>query len=261
VKKRLSIFLWTSVCCLWSSVLPAAVVSEPVEYTENGETLRGFVYFDDAVSEKRPGVIVVHEWKGLGDYAKKRAEMLAEEGYIAFAADMYGKDVFAKDHEEAGELSGVYFKDRNRMRARAAAAYNALIQTQKVDQAQVAAIGYCFGGTTVLEMARASFPLKGVASFHGILSTPVPAESGRVRAKVVVFNGAEDKMITAEQLDEFEAEMQNAAVDYQLINFEGAAHSFTVWEANMPEKGIMYNEAADKQSWEKLKTFLSDIFK
>ncbi len=247
----------------------AAVVSEPVEYKENGETLQGFVYFDDAVTEKpigsaqgkRPGVIVVHEWKGLGDYAKKRAEMLAGLGYVAFAADMYGKGVFAKDHEEAGKLSGVYFKDRNRMRARAAAAYNALIQTKKVDQTKVAAVGYCFGGATVLEMARASFPLKGVASFHGILSTPAPSEPGRIQARVLVLTGADDKMVPLEQVRAFEDEMRVAVAQFEVVSYEGAAHSFTVWDANMPEKGIMYNEKADKESWEKLKNFLAEIFK
>ncbi len=246
---------------LYASVATAAVVSEPVDYTENGEALQGFLYYDDAVQGARAGVIVVHEWKGLGDYAKKRAEMLAGLGYIAFAADMYGKGIFAKDHEEAGKLSGVFFKDRSRMRARAQAAYNAFLTTGKVDASKIAAIGYCFGGTTVLEMARGGLLLKGVASFHGVLATPNPAEKSSLAAEVLVLTGEKDKMILPQDVAEFENEMQTADARYAVHTFKDAMHSFTVWDANMPEKGIQYNESADKKSWRLLKDFLKRIFK
>ncbi len=258
------IFLWSllSVVFVFQSVVVfAAIISEPIDYNENGEALQGFLYYDDAAQKVRPGVIVIHEWKGLGDYAKKRAEMLAGLGYTAFAADMYGKGVLAKDHEEAGKLAGVYFLNRSRMQARARAAYDAFIKTGKVDAAQIAAIGYCFGGTTVLEMARNGLPLKGVASFHGILATPSPAKKGKVTARVLVFNGTADKMVLPADVKKFEDEMQIAGVDYQVHNFKNAAHSFTVWDANMPEKGIQYNKKADMKSWKLLKKFLTEIFK
>lgn len=238
----------------------AAVVSEPIDYSESGQTLQGVLYYDDAIETLRPGVIVMHEWKGLGDYAKKRAEILAELGYVAFAADMYGKDVFAESHEQAAELSGIYFKDRVRMRERARAAYEALLLTGKVDSSHIAAIGYCFGGATVLEMARSGLPIKGVASFHGILTTSAPAEKGSVLAAVIVFNGADDAMNKAEDIQAFQDEMRAAGADWQFVNLGGAKHSFTVWDANMPEKGIEYNEAADKRSWAMLKDFLKEIF-
>ncbi len=245
------------------SFVPAAfskVVSEPVNYIENGEALQGFIYYDDGAKKKLPGIIVIHEWKGLGEYAKKRAEMLAGLGYAAFAADMYGKGIFAKDHEEAGQLSGAFFKDRKRMRARAAAAYDAFLATGKVDETKVAAIGYCFGGTTVLEMARSGMPLKGVASFHGILATPAVAEAGQVKAKILVLTGAEDKMVMPGDILSFENEMRTAKIDWQLVRFGGAKHSFTVWDANLPEQGIQYNAKADKRSWAMLQDFLKEIF-
>lgn len=257
------VFCLSVVLSLWSLVSYAAVVSIPVDYEDGKTALQGVLYFDDAADEqasKRPGVIVVHEWKGLGDYAKKRAEMLAEKGYVAFAADMYGKGVFAKNHEEAGQLAGVFFKDRDLMRKRADAAALAFIKTGKVDTDRIAAIGYCFGGTTVLEMARSGMPLEGVASFHGALATPSPAQPGALVSKIVVFNGAEDKMISAADIQAFQDEMRAVGADWQLVNFGGAKHSFTVWDANMPEKGIMYNEAADKRSWAMLLEFLDEIF-
>jgi dienelactone hydrolase len=185
--------------------------------------------------------------------------MLAKQGYAAFAADMYGAGIFADSHEKAAELSGVYFKDRNKMRARAKAAMDAFIKTGYADEFNLSAIGYCFGGTTVLEMARAGFPLKGVVSFHGILATPAPAEAGAVKAKVLVFNGAEDAMISAQDRQSFEEEMRKAGADWQFVNLGGAKHSFTVWEANIPEKGIVYSAAADKRSWAGLKLFLNEV--
>ena len=259
MRKLLLLCLLSIVYGQWSG--SAAVVSEPVDYSENGQALQGFLYYDNSIQGVRPGVIVVHEWKGLGDYAKKRAEMLAGLGYTAFAADMYGKGVFAKDHEEAGKLAGGYFTDRIRLRARAKAAYDAFIATGKVDASQVAAIGYCFGGTTVLEMARNGLPLKGVVSFHGILATPMPAEKGKVIAPILVMAGADDKMVLPPDIANFESEMKAAGAKATVHSFKKAMHSFTVWDANMPEKGIKYDKSADKKSWKLLKNFLADVFK
>lgn len=254
------IFLLLAICFVFlASNVTAAVVSQKIDYEEGGQKLQGVLYWDNTVDAARPGVIVFHEWKGLGDYAKKRAMMLAKQGYAVFAADMYGKGVFAETHEKAGELSGVFFKDRAKMRSRAKAALDAFVKTGKVDEFNLAAIGYCFGGTTVLEMARAGFPLKGVASFHGILATPSPAAAGQVQTKVLVLNGAEDKMNSSQDIQTFEDEMRNAGADWQFVNFGGAKHSFTVWDANMPDKGVMYNESADKRSWAMLGGFLKTI--
>ena len=232
-----------------------------VEYKDGDVALEGFLAYDQTLpsSTPRPAVIVVHEWKGLGDYAKMRAKQLAEMGYVAFAIDMYGKGVFAKDHEEAGKLAGVFFKDRSLMRGRAKAGLDTLLQQALVDKKRVAAIGYCFGGTTVLEMARAGFDVAGVASFHGNLSAPEKAKS--IKARVIVFQGADDKW-TAAQVPDLKKEMEEAKADFEYVEYKGAVHSFTVKEAgDDPSKGMAYNTDADKDSWEKLKAFLAKAFK
>ena len=156
----------------------AAIKTEIVEYKHGDTVCEGFLAYDDAAKGKVPGVVVVHEWTGLGDYAKMRASMLAKLGYAAFAIDMYGKGVRAKDHEEAAKLSGIYRNDRALMRSRAKAGLEVLRKNLRVDTKRIAAIGYCFGGTTVLEMARSGEDLRGVASFHGSMETPVPAAKG-----------------------------------------------------------------------------------
>ncbi len=253
------IIILSLVCSLWSSVSYAAIVAKKVNYEEGGQKLQGVLYYDNTVEAAKPGVMVFHEWMGLGDYAKKRAVMLAKQGYAAFAVDMYGQGVFAKDHEEAAKLSGVFFKDREKMRLRAKAALDVFIKTGYADEFNISAIGYCFGGTAVLEMARAGFPLKGVVSFHGILATPSPAEAGAVKAKVLVFNGAEDAMISAQDIQTFQEEMRKAGADWQFVNLGGAKHSFTVWGASIPEKGIVYNEIADKRSWFATRSFLNEV--
>jgi dienelactone hydrolase len=170
----------------------AALKTKDVEYRDGDTVLRGYLAYDGGTLRPRPGIVLVHEWKGLGDYAKERARQLGMQGYVVFAIDMYGKGVYAKDHEEAAQMSGVYFKDRELMRRRALAGLETLKKTPLVDPARIAAIGYCFGGTTVLELARAGTDLRGVASFHGNLATPAPATAGAVKAKVLVLHGAGD---------------------------------------------------------------------
>ncbi len=246
---------------LFSTNAHAKVVGQAVEYQHGDAVLEGYMAYDDSIEGKRPGVVVVHEWKGINEYSKSRAEQLAELGYVGFAIDMYGKGIQAKDHEEAKKLSGLYRSDRNLMRDRAKAALDTLTANPLVDTSKIAAIGYCFGGTTVLEMARAGFNLKGVASFHGGLDTPMPADAETLKAKVRVFHGAEDKFIPNEHIANLAAEMKNANADYKFFAFEGAVHSFTVPSAgNDPTKGAAYHADADKQSWQMLKEFLKEIF-
>lgn len=257
--KRSALFFLTAVLAL-APAANAAIVTKAVEYKHGEAVLEGFLAYDDAVQGKRPGVVVVHEWKGLGDYAKDRAKQLAGLGYTAFAIDMYGKGIYAKDHEEAALFSGLYRNDRALMRARAKAGLDTLLAEPTVDASRVAAIGYCFGGTTVLEMARAGEPLKLVASFHGGLGTPVAAKAGEISSKVVVFQGAEDKF-TLTDLEPFKAEMRAANADWTVVELGGAVHSFTVPEAgNDPSQGMAYNAAADKRSWDTLKVFLNEVF-
>ena len=239
----------------------AALQREDVEYKDGDQTLEGYLVYDDAITGKRPAVMVVHEWKGLGDYAKRRADMLAGMGYVAFAADMYGKGVRASTHEEAAKLAGVYLSDRTKMRNRAKATLNFLETHELVDPARIAAIGYCFGGAAVLEMARAGYNLKGVASFHGALKTPSPASPGEVKAKVMVFHGSLDKFVTPEDIAAFQKEMTDAGADWQMVLFSKAVHSFTVAEAGDDSaSGIAYNREADVRSWEMLQLFFKEIF-
>jgi dienelactone hydrolase len=236
------------------------IKSEVVEYRHGEVALQGYLAWDPAATGKRPGVMVIHEWKGHGDYVRRRADMLARLGYIAFAADMYGKGVFAKDHEEAGKLAGAFFTDRKLMRDRAQAGLDVLKKHPMCDASRVAAMGYCFGGTTSIEMARGGLDVRGVASFHGMLATPEPAKE--IKARVIVFHGAADKFVPADQVKAFEDEMKAAKANYELVSYEGAVHSFTVKEAgDDPSKGMAYHADADKKSWEALQKFLKEIFK
>jgi dienelactone hydrolase len=240
----------------------AAVRSERVEYKQGDATLEGYLAYDDALSGKRPGILVVHEWWGLNEYVKGRADQLAQMGYVAFAADIYGKGVGAKAPADAGRLSNIYASDRKLMRARVTAGLDMLLKNQYTDPARVAAIGYCFGGMTVLELARSGANVAGVVSFHGELNTPDPGDSKNIKAKVLVLHGADDPVVPTNQVLAFVEEMRKARVDWQLVMYGNAVHTFTNAQAgNDPSKGAAYNEKADKRSWQAMKDFFAEIFK
>ncbi|MBI3099010.1 MAG: dienelactone hydrolase family protein [Planctomycetes bacterium] len=246
---------------LAATTLEAAVKTEPLQYTHGDVVLEGYLAYDDASGERRPGVLVCHEWKGHGPYVRRRAEMLAQMGYIAFALDMYGKGVFAKSHDEAAKLSGAHFNDRKLMRERAATGLAVLTGHRLCDPGRVAAIGYCFGGTTVLELARSGAELAAVVSFHGILSTPHPEDAKKIKAKVLICHGAEDGFIPEKDIAAFHKEMKDAGVDYQFIAYGGAVHSFTVKEAGVDgASSLAYNEKADRRSWEAMKGLFEEAF-
>jgi dienelactone hydrolase len=243
----------------------ARIEGKTVEYGAQGLTMKGYLAYDATMQGKRPGVLVVHEWWGLNDYARMRARMLAELGYTALAVDMYGDGRQAMHPDDAGKFSSEVMKNFDAGKARFLAAMDFLKQQSTVDPGRIAAIGYCFGGGVVLNMARQGVDLKGVASFHGSLTAVKPAQPGGIKAKVLVLNGADDKFITAQQIDSFKQEMTAAGADYRFISYPGAVHSFTSREAdelgkkfNMP---IAYNADADQKSWDELETFLSAIFK
>lgn len=237
------------------------VKSKTLEYKEGETVCEGYLAWPDGVTGKVPGVIVVHEWMGLGEYSKKRADQLAAMGYVALAADIYGKGVRAANQEEAAKLAGKYRGDRKLLRARIVAALDALRAQESVDSSRIAAIGYCFGGSTVLELARAGADVAGVVSFHGGLKTDMPAEKGTVKAKVLALHGADDPYVPADEVAGFEKEMRDAGIDWQLVAYGGAVHSFTNPGAGSDaSKGAAYNEPADRRSWEAMKAFFAELF-
>jgi dienelactone hydrolase len=247
---------------LWSSVCGAAVVGSKVDYRHGDTVLEGYLAYDDASREARPGVLVVHEWYGLNDYAMKRADQLAGLGYVAFALDMYGKGVRAADNKEAGALAGKYKGDRPLMRARALAGLDVLKKNIMVDPRRIAAIGYCFGGTTVLELARSGADVAGVVSFHGGLDAPPSETAPTIRAKVLVLHGADDPLVPAKDMAAFQDEMRRGGVDWQMIYYGGAVHSFTNPQAGAdPIKGVAYHERSERRSWQAMKLFFDEIFK
>ncbi len=244
-----------------STAAEAKVKTEVVTYKQGTTVLEGYLASDDAVTGKRPGVLVVHAWMGLDDNAKKRTEMLAGLGYIAFAADIYGKGVRPKDKAEAAKQATTYKTDRALLRSRVTAALAELTKNPKVDASKVAAIGYCFGGTTVLELARSGAAVKGVASFHGGLDSPTPADGKKIKAKVLVLHGAEDQQ-KPENIAAFRKELTDANVDWQMVEYGGATHCFTHKDAGADvSSGCAYNAAADARSWAAMRAFFDEIFK
>ncbi len=237
----------------------AAIKTEEIVYRHGDLELQGYFAYDDKFAGTRPVVMVVHEWWGHGPYSRRRAEQLAALGYLAFANDMYGKGRYARTHEEAGKLAGVTRGNRALMRERAWAGVEAMKSHRLADPARPAAIGYCFGGTTVLELARGGADLKGVVSFHGSLDTPDPEATKGIKAKILVLHGADDVRVGPE-IPNFQGEMRRVNADWQFVSYGGAVHSFTVREAgNDPSKGSAYNEAADRRSWQAMKSFLKEV--
>jgi dienelactone hydrolase len=253
-------FAAVAIVLSFALVARAEIKTQTVEYKDGDTTLKGFLAYDDALKDKRPGVLVVPEWWGLNDYVKSRAEQLAKLGYVAFAADIYGEGVVTDDPKVAGQKAG-QAKEKGWLRSRGRLAVEQLRKDEHVDPQNIAAIGYCFGGGTVLELARAGEDLKGVVSFHGALDTKQPAEEGQVTAKVLVCHGAADPLVPPDQVKAFEREMRRARADYKIIPYEGAKHAFTNPDADkykMPP--VSYNKAADEKSWQDMQSFFKDIF-
>jgi dienelactone hydrolase len=254
--------IWLAVMAGLISFSPAfaKVKTEVVEYKDGGTTLEGYLAYDDSVQDKRPGILVVHEWNGLGKYVQGRVEQLAQMGYVAFGADIYGKGVRPDTMQACQVESGKYKNDRGLMRQRAQLALELLKKNPMVDPAKLAAIGYCFGGTTVLELARSGADVKGVVSFHGALDTPNLADAKNIKGKVLVCQGGADSF-TLSAVPGFEKEMKDAKVDYKLIKYKGAKHGFTNPAYADPNQGMVYNMKADKASWQAMKEFFKSLFK
>jgi dienelactone hydrolase len=242
----------------------AKIVTKSVPYEQAGVKLEGFLAYDDekTVQGKLPGVLVVHEWWGLNDYAKHRAVMLAQLGYVAFAADMYGAGMSTTDAKKAGELSKQFY-GRPLMAERARAGLDQLLATGLVDETKVAAIGYCFGGAVCQVLAYSGAPLAGIVSFHGSL---VPAPAGAPnKAKFLICHGALDGFTKPEAIVAFQKSLNDGGFDYQFISYSGAVHAFTNPDADALARqnglnGIGYNAAADHRSWQQMKDFFAELF-
>ena len=243
-----------------TSTAGAALRTQLVDYKQGATLLEGYMAYDDSFKGQRPGILVVHEWKGLNDYAKRRADMLARLGYIAFAADIYGKGIRPETIAEAGALAGKYKADRALLRARVNVALDVLKAIPHVDVSRLAAIGYCFGGSAVLELARSGADVKGVVSFHGGLSSPTPQDAKNIKARILVLHGAADPFVNADEVAAFEKEMTDAKVNYRLIKYPGARHGFTNPDNKNVPPGALYNKAADKASWIEMQKFFKEIF-
>jgi len=250
---------------LASSSVWAKVTAREVEYRSGDTVLKGYLAENSAMKGKRPAVLVVHEWWGHNEYARKRARMLAELGYVALAVDMFGDGKTAQHPDDAGKFAGEVMKNKEVAEARFKAALDFIKQQQSVDPERIAAIGYCFGGGVVLHMARQGADLKGVASFHGSLATDSPAQPGSVKARVLVFNGEADKMIPPEQVTAFKEEMTKAGASFRYVGYPGVMHSFTNPDADSYAKKfnlpLAYDKKADQNSWAEMKKFLKEIFK
>ncbi len=240
------------------------VVGEEVSYTADDVTMNGYIAFDKASSEKRPGILVVHEWWGHDEYARKRANMLAELGYVALAVDMYGDGKQAAHPEDAQKFAMSVMGNFESATARFNAALETLKANPNVDTDQIGAIGYCFGGSVILSMADAGIDLDGVAAFHAGLQLPVMPKAGTLTSRVLVLNGADDPFVTAEQVEAFTGALEAANADFEYINYPNAVHAYTNPGATALGEQfglpLAYNAEADSASWEKMKMFFNETF-
>lgn len=243
----------------------AKVVTQSVSYDHNGVKLEGYLAFDDKKtgSGKVPGVLIVPEWWGVNNYVKGRAEQIAQLGYVAFVADMYGGGISTTDPKKAGELAGPFF-GKPLMAERARAGLDRLLKNNSVDPNHVAAIGYCFGGSAVQVLAYSGAPLVGIVSFHGALVPASPEAAATNKAKFLICHGAVDPFIKKELLDSFLKSMEDGKFDYQFVSYAHAVHAFTNPDADKAAAnglaGVGYNEAADHRSWKHMKGFFDEIF-
>lgn len=239
----------------------AGLKTQTIAYEQDGTSLSGYLVYDDSIGGRRPGVLVVHEWWGLNDYVRRRAEKLAALGFVAFAVDMYGRGRHTQHPQQAGEWAKEISSNKTLWRKRAQAGLAVLRKQPQTDPARLAAIGYCFGGATVQQLAYSGADIKGIVSFHGSLQEP-PVDAGRMtEAKLLILHGARDSFATPGQVQSYLAAMARSGLDYQVIIYGGAKHGFT--NPGAGEHGLSalaYNAAADRRSWAHMQLFFDEIF-
>ena len=248
-------------CAGFLASADAEVVTETVDYQDGDTALQGYVAWDNATQGPRPGILVVHEWWGLNDYARQRARQLAKMGYVAFALDMYGAGKVTEHPRQAGEWAGMITKNAAAWQKRALAGLKVLTQRAEVDSDQLAAIGYCFGGATVCQLAYSGADLAGVVSFHGSLPLPAEDQSLETGAKLLICHGAEDPLVPEDRIGEFQEALDAGGADWQMIVYSDARHGFT--NPGADQRGIEalgYNENADRRSWQHMQVFFDELF-
>jgi dienelactone hydrolase len=265
MERRWLVYAVAAAACLMCLPLSEVMAEGRVEtrevtYKDGDQTLKGYIAYEPSQQGKRPGIVVVHEWYGLNDYAKLRARQLAGMGYVALAADMYGDGVVAETRDEAAKLAGKIRSDRGLMRRRAGRALAELKADERVDPGRTAAIGYCFGGGCVLELARSGADLNGVVSFHGNLDTPNPEATAKPKASILVCHGAADPHVPTDSVEAFQKEMHACGADWQLNMYGGAVHAFTNPDSgDDPSTGAAYDPVAARRAWEDMKRFLEEV--
>jgi dienelactone hydrolase len=246
---------------LFAHTVQAEIKTQTISYEHEGTTLTGYLAYDDSIAGRRPGILLVHEWWGLNDYVRKRAEQLAGMGYVAFALDMYGEGKQTRHPQQAGEWSKAIMQNQALWRDRAAAGLAVLSRQAQTDPARMAAIGYCFGGATVQQLAYAGADVKGVVSFHGSPQEPPDGKTQQVRSKFLFLHGAADDFVKPEQFQSYLSAMARSGLDYQVIIYSGAKHGFT--NPNAGDYGIpalAYSPEADRRSWDHMRSFLDALF-
>ncbi len=245
---------------LLTAALRAELKVETPEYANMGAQLQGYLVYDDAVADPRPGVLIVHEWWGLTDHTRATARRVAEMGYVVFALDMYGKGVVTDEVPRAAELSGQFKERPTLLRARAAAGLQQLARHPRVDPQRIAAIGFCFGGSTVLQLAYDGAPVRGVISFHGNPVTPLVTDR-EIAARILVLHGADDPLVPGEALTAFQDAMRARKIDWQLISYGNAVHSFTNPGADkVGIAGVAYDRRTDERAWRHARDFFNELF-
>lgn len=238
----------------------AELVKKDVDYKFDGQTYKGYLVYKSGIKGSKPGLLVAHNWIGLSDETKSKADQMAELGYVVFALDIYGTKAMPKNVEEAAKTAGAYKKDRVMLRRHMEKGFEELKKQEHVNAKKIVALGYCFGGTSVLELARSGADLAGVVTFHGGLDSPKPEDGKNIKAKVLVLAGADDPYVPQPDIRAFENEMKSAKVDWQMNSYGNAVHSFTEKAAgNDNSKGAAYNALADERSWKAMKDFLAEV--
>ena len=231
-----------------------------IEYEHDGTVLEGFLAYDDASDGPVPGILISHAWAGRSEFECQKARDLAELGYAGFALDLYGKGVLGSGPEENSKLMGPFLQDRSLLQSRLALAHETMQAQAEVDPGRTAAIGYCFGGLCVLDLARIGTDIKGVVSFHGLFNAPGNTQGKKIKAKVLALHGNDDPMVPVEMVTGLEQELSEIGADWQIHVYGNSKHAFTNPEANNPELGTVYNANADRRSWLAMKNFLEELF-